>query len=68
MLEHLSSYQNIKQLAISGSFPNECALDRQSWLFTGILPNGYGPPSGFCYDFFCRDQPIMVSSALISLK
>jgi hypothetical protein len=36
-------------------------LDRQSWLFTGVLPNGYGPPGGFCYDFFCRDEPIMVS-------
>jgi hypothetical protein len=27
----------------------------------GILLNGYGPPSQFCYDFLCADEPIMVS-------
>ena len=35
--------------------------DRQSWLFTGVLPNGYDPPSSFCYDFVCADEPIMVT-------
>jgi hypothetical protein len=35
-------------------------LDHQSWLFTGVLPNGYGPPGSFCYDIFCADPPIMV--------
>jgi lysosomal alpha-mannosidase len=34
-------------------------LDHQSWLFTGVLPNGYGPPGSFCYDMFCADPPIM---------
>ncbi|CAF1453845.1 unnamed protein product [Rotaria sordida] len=34
-------------------------LDRQSWLFTGVLPNGYGPPGSFCFDNFCDDAPIM---------
>lgn len=28
-------------------------------LFTGILPNGYGPPPGFCFDQYCGDDPIM---------
>jgi len=37
-------------------------LDRQSWLLTGLLPNGYGPPGSFCFDLFCDDAPIMVSS------
>ncbi|KAM4585370.1 lysosomal alpha-mannosidase [Odontesthes bonariensis] len=27
-------------------------------LFTGILPNGYNPPSGFCWDQLCDDPPI----------
>ncbi|XP_038568639.1 LOW QUALITY PROTEIN: lysosomal alpha-mannosidase [Micropterus salmoides] len=27
-------------------------------LFTGILPNGYNPPTGFCWDQFCDDPPI----------
>jgi len=39
-------------------------LDRQSWLFTGILPNGYGPPGGFCFDFACSDPPIMVENTI----
>jgi lysosomal alpha-mannosidase len=34
-------------------------LDQQSWLFTGVLPNGYSPPGSFCYDAFCSDPPIM---------
>ncbi|CAF3547776.1 unnamed protein product [Rotaria sp. Silwood1] len=34
-------------------------LGNQSWLFTGILPNGYGPPESFCFDIFCDDPPIM---------
>ena len=28
-------------------------------LFTGVLPNGYGPPPGFCFDEYCGDEPIM---------
>ncbi|KAF3688011.1 Lysosomal alpha-mannosidase [Channa argus] len=27
-------------------------------LFTGILPNGYNPPTGFCWDQLCNDPPI----------
>jgi hypothetical protein len=39
--------------------------DRQSWLFTGIMPHGYGSPSTFCFDYRCTDDPIMVSKILI---
>ncbi|KAG8441431.1 hypothetical protein GDO86_006973, partial [Hymenochirus boettgeri] len=28
-------------------------------LFTGVLPNGYNPPNGFCWDQLCSDAPIM---------
>ncbi|KAK3861068.1 hypothetical protein Pcinc_032926 [Petrolisthes cinctipes] len=34
-------------------------LGDAAWLFTGILPNGYSPPHGFCFDVLCRDDPIM---------
>ncbi|KAL4648547.1 lysosomal alpha-mannosidase [Arapaima gigas] len=27
-------------------------------LFTGVLPNGYNPPPGFCWDQSCNDPPI----------
>ena len=30
-----------------------------STIFTGVLPNGYGPPPGFCFDSFCGDDPFM---------
>uniref|UniRef100_A0A8C4Q1D9 Alpha-mannosidase n=2 Tax=Eptatretus burgeri TaxID=7764 RepID=A0A8C4Q1D9_EPTBU len=28
-------------------------------LFTGVLPNGYNPPDGFCWDQLCADEPIV---------
>lgn len=28
-------------------------------LFTGVLYNNYGPPSGFCFDILCDDEPII---------
>ncbi|XP_042239009.1 lysosomal alpha-mannosidase-like isoform X2 [Homarus americanus] len=34
-------------------------LGESAWLFTGVLPNGYGPPGGFCFDILCHDEPIM---------
>ena len=30
-----------------------------SWVAPGILPNGYNPPEGFCWDQSCDDEPIM---------
>jgi hypothetical protein len=36
-------------------------LGHESWLFTGILPDGYAAPDTFCFDFVCKDEPIMVS-------
>uniref|UniRef100_A0A4W4H4P4 Alpha-mannosidase n=1 Tax=Electrophorus electricus TaxID=8005 RepID=A0A4W4H4P4_ELEEL len=27
-------------------------------LFTGVLPNGYNPPPGFCWDQSCSDAPV----------
>ena len=28
-------------------------------IVVGVNENGYGPPSGFCFDTYCGDQPIM---------
>lgn len=36
------------------------SLGEQSWLFTGVLPKIYTPPTTFCFDFRCKDDPIMV--------
>ena len=37
--------------------PNNLGPDAD--LFTGVLPNGYGPPGGFCFSWYCSDPPIM---------
>ena len=29
-------------------------------IFTGILPDTYSPPEGFCWDQYCQNDPIMV--------
>ncbi|CAF1238466.1 unnamed protein product [Adineta steineri] len=34
-------------------------LDRQSWLFTGILPRRYSTPATFSFDFIAPDDPII---------
>nr|AYV89059.1 saliva protein-5 [Tetranychus truncatus] len=34
-------------------------LGEKSYLFTGVLPNGYNPPDGFCFDDTCSDEPIV---------
>ncbi|MPC27361.1 Lysosomal alpha-mannosidase [Portunus trituberculatus] len=34
-------------------------LGEAAWLFTGVLPRGYSPPVGFCFDILCSDEPIM---------
>ena len=41
--------------------------DRQSRLFTGILPDTYQSPDTFCFDYRCSDNPIMVSSNIYLL-
>ncbi|NP_001244175.1 lysosomal alpha-mannosidase precursor [Cavia porcellus] len=28
-------------------------------LFTGVLPNNYGPPEGLCWDVLCADPPVV---------
>ncbi|OQR72657.1 lysosomal alpha-mannosidase-like [Tropilaelaps mercedesae] len=35
---------------------------KEGELFTGILPNVYWPPKGFCFDMYCDDEEINVSS------
>ncbi|XP_064458721.1 lysosomal alpha-mannosidase-like [Ornithodoros turicata] len=33
-------------------------LGEKGDIFTGILPNVYWPPKGFCFDLFCADDPV----------
>lgn len=38
-------------------------LGKVSRLFTGILPNGYSPPKGFCWDIWCGEPSLGESNA-----
>lgn len=37
-------------------------------LFTGVLPNVYWPPSGFCFDANCHDEPVHDQNQLSKAK
>ncbi|XP_040580756.2 LOW QUALITY PROTEIN: lysosomal alpha-mannosidase [Lepeophtheirus salmonis] len=39
-----------------------------SRLFTGILPNHYVPPTGFCFDIFCNDDSIEDESEILIMN
>lgn len=34
-------------------------LGKAANIFTGILPNTYSPPMGFCFDIYCSDEAIV---------
>lgn len=35
------------------------SLGKDADIFTGVLYNTYSPPSGFCFDILCDDEPII---------
>jgi lysosomal alpha-mannosidase len=39
------------------------SLGKKADLFTGVLPNVYWPPKGFCYDINCFDEEITADNA-----
>jgi lysosomal alpha-mannosidase len=39
------------------------SLGKKADLFTGVLPNVYWPPKGFCYDVNCFDEEITANNA-----
>jgi len=43
--------------------PSE-SLGEAASLFTGVLPNGYNPPDGFCFDDTCGDTPMQDDKSL----
>lgn len=52
-----------KNLSMESLWVTSSSLSRESSsLFTGVLPNGYNPPSGFCFDDTCEDEPIVDSA------
>lgn len=34
-------------------------LGKDAEIFTGILPNVYSPPKGFCFDIYCSDEAVV---------
>ena len=40
-------------------WPSSDDLGEDLDIFTGVLPNTYGPPRNFCFDDLCADEPIV---------
>lgn len=57
-LDYQDWNQRLKTKTLESVWMASESLGDQSSLFTGVLYNGYGPPSGFCFDAFCSDEPI----------
>ena len=58
-LDYADKDDRLKKKTMEMMWKGSDALGKSSWLMTGALYNGYGPPSGFCFDIFCDDEPIM---------
>lgn len=54
-----NSISDVLTLLVSASCVPGFVAGEAARLFTGVLPNGYGPPPGFCFDILCSDEPIM---------
>lgn len=45
------------------------SLGSQGQVFTGAFQNGnYGPPTGFCFDWFCNDAPMIDDPNMIDFN
>lgn len=44
------------------------SLGSKADLFTGVLPNVYWPPKGFCWDANCWDEPLHDQNVLIKTR
>lgn len=40
------------------------SLGPKTDIFTGVLPNVYWPPTGFCWDVNCFDEPVYAENAM----
>lgn len=58
-LDYADKDKRLKEKSMEMMWQASDSLGKSSWLFTGALFNGYGPPDGFCFDDLCGDEPIM---------
>ena len=58
-LDYADKDKRLKDKTMEMIWQASDTLGQSSWLFTGALYNGYGPPGGFCFDIFCGDDPVM---------
>lgn len=58
-LDYADKDKRLKEKSMEMMWKASDSLGQSSWLFTGALFNGYGPPDGFCFDDLCGDEPIM---------
>ena len=58
-LDWADKHKRLQEKSMEMMWEASESLGKSSWLFTGALHNGYGPPDGFCFDEMCGDEPIM---------
>ena len=49
-LDYADKDKRLKDKTMEMMWEASSSLGKSSWLFTGALYNGYGPPDGFCFD------------------
>ena len=49
-LDYADKDKRLKDKTMEFMWEASSSLGESSWLFTGALYNGYGPPEGFCFD------------------
>ena len=49
-LDYADKDKRLKDKMMEFMWEASSSLGESSWLFTGALYNGYGPPEGFCFD------------------
>ena len=54
-LDYADKDKRLKDKTMEMMWEASSSLGKSSWLFTGALYNGYGPPDGFCFDRYLNN-------------
>ena len=55
-LDYADKHKRLEDRTMEMMWEASSSLGKSSWLFTGALYNGYGPPDGFCFDRYVPIQ------------
>jgi len=65
-IDHQDHDQRMKEKNMEFLWRSSPNLGQNAQVFTGAFQSGnYGPPSGFCFDWFCNDAPMITDKSFI---